>query len=193
MSLWNKKIDNSEITEEVEEVVQKSFKREILEWILCIVIAVGLALIIRQFVFNVVKVDGASMENTLKHNDRLIVWKLGYTPAKEDIIVLHQANHKPYIKRIIATEGQNVDIDFFTGTVYVDGKEIDEPYIKELTARRGDVKFPVTVPEDCVFVMGDNRNNSSDSRFSDVGMVHKSDILGKAIFRFWPLTSITTF
>lgn len=193
MSFWNKKIDNSEVTEEIEEVVQKSLKREILEWILCIVIAVGLALIIRHFIFNVVKVDGASMENTLKHNDRLIVWKLGYSPEKEDIIVLHQANHKPYIKRIIATEGQTVDIDFFTHEVYVDGKKLDEPYIKEPTALRGDVKYPVTVPEDCVFVMGDNRNNSSDSRFSDVGMVHKSDILGKAIFRFWPLSSITTF
>ncbi|MBO5454208.1 MAG: signal peptidase I [Clostridia bacterium] len=193
MSLWNKKTENTEAFEEVEEVVAKSMKREILEWVLCIVIAVGLALLIRQFIFNVVKVDGASMENTLHDKDQLIVWKLGYTPEKGDIIVLHQANHPPYIKRIIATEGQTVDIDFNTHKVYVDGVEIEEPYIKEPTAVRGDVKFPVTVEEDCVFVMGDNRNHSSDSRFSDVGFVHRSEILGKAVFRFWPFSSIKTF
>jgi len=189
MSLWDKKAAVNEAT----EVVKKSAKREALEWFLCIVIAIALALIIRQYVFNVVKVDGSSMLPTLENNDRLIVWKLGYTPDNGDIIVLQKDGLDPYIKRIIATEGQTVDIDFNAHKVFVDGVELDEPYINEPTAVRGDVQFPVTVNEDCVFVLGDNRNHSSDSRFSTVGLVHKSDILGKAVLRFWPFSSIRTF
>lgn len=177
----------------VEEVAKKSVGREILEWIFSIVIAVVIALIIRQFIFTVVKVDGASMQPTLQHNDRLIVWRLGYQPDNGDIIVLHQDGKLPYIKRIIAVEGQTVDINFFTHKVYVDGVELEEPYIKEPTMLAGDVKFPVTVDEDCVFVLGDNRNDSRDSRFSDVGMVKEEDIIGKTILRFFPFSNIKTY
>ena len=167
-------------------VKTKSIQREILEWVLAIVIAVILALIIRETLFTVVKVDGASMQNTLQHNDRLIVWRLGYEPKAGDIIVLQQEGKAPYIKRVIATEGQEVNIDFVTHEVSVDGVVLDEPYIKEPTSRRGDVKFPVVVPDDCVFVMGDNRNNSMDSRVSSVGMVENDDVMGKAVLRIFP-------
>jgi signal peptidase I len=160
-----------------------------MEWIVSILIACVLAFVIRQFLFTVVKVEGASMEPTLQNANRLIVWRLAYEPEKDDIIVLHQQNHLPYIKRIIATEGQTVDIDFSKHKVYVDGVEQDEPFISQPTVLQGDVEFPVTVPEDCVFVLGDNRNNSRDSRFSDVGMVAEDDILGKAILRFFPFSS----
>ena len=187
-------MDNKEIITEtekvVEEVVKKSIGREILEWIFSIVIAIVIALIIRQFIFTVVKVDGASMEPTLQHNDRLIVWRLGYQPDNGDIIVLHQEGKLPYIKRIIAVEGQNVDIDFVTHKVYVDGVELDEPYIKEPTMRSGDVQFPVTVDEGCVFVLGDNRPQSKDSRSSELGEVPMDAIFGKCAFRLWPLTSL---
>ena len=179
--------------EVVEEVVKKSTQREILEWVLSIAIAVVLALVIRNFVFTVVKVEGSSMVPTLQNNDRLIVWRLGYTPANGDIIVLHQKGEHPFIKRIIATEGQTIDIDFDTHQVYVDGVKLDEPYINQPTSETGDVIFPVTVPENAVFVMGDNRNNSRDSRFQNVGMVAHEDIIGKAIFRFFPFSSICTF
>ena len=167
-------------------VKTKSIQREILEWVLAIVIAVILALIIRETLFTVVKVDGASMQNTLQHNDRLIVWRLGYEPKAGDIIVLQQEGKDPYIKRVIATEGQEVNIDFVTHEVSVDGVVLDEPYIKEPTSRRGDVTFPVVVPDDCVFVMGDNRNNSMDSRVSSVGMVENDDVMGKAVLRIFP-------
>ena len=190
-------MDNKDIIPEtekiVEEVAKKSVGKEILEWVFSIVIAIVIALIIRQFIFTVVKVDGASMQPTLQHNDRLIVWRLGYKPDNGDIIVLHQEGKLPYIKRIIAVEGQTVDIDFVTHKVFVDGVELEENYIKEPTMRSGDVKFPVTVDEGCVFVLGDNRNDSRDSRFSDVGMVKREDILGKTILRFFPFSEIKTY
>lgn len=184
---------NEEVKEVAEEIVKKSWQKEALEWIFSILIAVVLALVIRQFVFTVVRVDGESMEPTLHHNDRLIVWRLGYTPESGDIIVLHQAGHSPYIKRVIATEGQTVDIDFIRHIVYVDGKAIEEDYIAEPTMLSGDVRFPVTVGEDQVFVLGDNRNNSRDSRFSDVACVDHKDILGKAIWRFFPFNTMKVF
>lgn len=169
---------------------EKSVKKEILEWILSILIAFVIAFVIRQFIFTVVKVEGASMEPTLHNADRLIVWRLAYTPDNEDIIVLHQEGNLPFIKRIIATEGQEINIDYRTHKVYVDGEELTETYIKEPTALMGDVTFPVVVPEGHVFVMGDNRNNSRDSRFSSVGMVAREDVLGKAVLRFFPFDKI---
>lgn len=184
---------NENEIEIVEEVVKKSPQREILEWVLSIVIAVVLALVIRNFIFTVVKVEGSSMVPTLQNNDRLIVWRLGYKPQNGDIIVLHQEGEHPFIKRIIATEGQTIDIDFDSHKVYVDGVELDEPYINQPTSETGDVEFPVTVPEDAVFVMGDNRNNSRDSRFQNVGMVAHEDIIGKAVLRFFPFNSMCIF
>lgn len=179
--------------EDVAQVAKKSFKRELLEWVVSILVAVVLAYIIRQFVFTIVKVDGESMLPTLNDNDRLVVWRLGYNPENEDIIVLNKPGKLPYIKRIIAVEGQTVDIDFIKHKVYVDGVELDEPYIYEPTSLRGDVQFPLVVEKDCVFVLGDNRNNSHDSRASDVGMVKRNEILGKAVIRFFPFSDVKTF
>lgn len=182
---------NNEVIE--EKPVKKSAKSEILEWVVSILVAVVLALVIRNFVFTVVRVDGESMLPTLNHNDRLVVWRLGYKPENGDIIVLHQAGHNPYIKRVIANEGQTVDIDFETSTVYVDGVALEEDYINEPTKLRGNVNFPVTVGEDEVFVLGDNRNNSRDSRFNDVACVDYDDILGKAVLRFLPFSDVKVF
>lgn len=188
------KVNAEGVTETVvETVAKKSMQREILEWILSILIAVVLAYVIRQFIFTVVKVEGASMQPTLMNEDRLIVWRLGYKPDNGDIIVLHQEGYPPYIKRIIATEGQTIDIDFDSHKVYVDGEELQEDYILEPTVLRGDVKFPATVPKDCVFVLGDNRNNSRDSRFEGVGMVTRDEVIGKAVLRFFPFNSISVF
>jgi signal peptidase I len=188
------------LNENMDEVQQpapenggKGLKKEIMEWVFSIAIAVIIALVIRQFIFTVVRVEGSSMLPTLTDNDRLIVWRLGYKPEANDIIVLHQEDHLPYIKRVIATEGQTVDINFNTHKVYVDGKLLDEPFIYQPTSQSGDVQFPVTVDEDCVFVLGDNRNNSRDSRFSDVGMVSRDDIIGKAVLRFFPFSEFGTF
>lgn len=175
---------------EPNEQPKKGVLREVLEWIVTILVAFVIAMIIRNFVFTVAMVDGESMMPTLTHGDRLIVWRLGYQPEKSDIIVLQQDGKPPYIKRIIATEGDVVDINYSTHTVSVNGEILNEDYILEPTVLRGDVVFPLTVDEDHVFVLGDNRNNSSDSRISSVGQVKEEDVMGKAIIRIFPFNKL---
>ncbi|MDO4562491.1 MAG: signal peptidase I [Clostridia bacterium] len=193
--------EDNNIAETVKTEVQTpsqpptgKFKKEAAEWIQAIVVAVVLALIIRTFIFTVVKVDGPSMEETLHHEERLIVWRLLYQPTQGDIIIFHPAKapEKCYVKRIIATEGQSVYVDYENNQVLVDGYPIDEPYIPE-AMRPIYTSKEMIVPEDSVFVMGDNRNHSSDSRDSTVGFVKKSSILGKAVIRFWPFNKLTVF
>lgn len=171
-----------------EKPEEKSMGREILEWIVTILAAFVIAMLIKSFIFTIALVDGESMMPTLNNGDRLVVWRLGYQPQRGDIIVLQQAGKKPYIKRIIAVEGDTVDIDFNLHTVKVNGEILDENYILEPIARSGDMIFPLTVDKDCVFVLGDNRNNSTDSRFSSVGQVMDEDIMGKATIRLFPFT-----
>lgn len=134
------------------------------------------------------------MEPTLLGGDRLIVSHLFRQPKRGDIVVIVQPESETpaIIKRVIAVEGQTVDIRFDTGDVWVDGQLLKEPYINEPTHMKRDVDFPVTVPDGCVFVMGDNRNHSLDSRDSGVGMVDKRYILGRAVFRLFPLKKIGT-
>lgn len=171
-------------------------RAEFLEWVEAIITSVVAVIILFTFVFRIVGVEGISMMPTLHGGgdgtmgDRIILTHLFYTPQQGDIVVVTKpdtnTDNVPIIKRVIATEGQTVDINYDEGKVYVDGQELDEPYINEPTYHQGDVDFPVTVPEGCVFVMGDNRNHSLDSRFSSVGMVDNRYILGKAIFRILP-------
>jgi len=169
----NFEIDSNEEITTVEEN-KKSVKREILEWVVAIVVAVVVAFVIRTFFFNLVTVSGGSMDNTLQDGQKLVVSRFNYTPEQGDIIVFTPDLHPdtPYIKRVIATEGQTVDIDS-RGVVYVDDKVLDEPYIKNTTVLNGDVQFPITVPEDCVFVMGDNRQGSHDGRSLDVSSINE--------------------
>lgn len=152
-----------------------------------IVTALLLIFIIFTFVCRPASVVGSSMEPTLKEGDWLLtVPKSEY--AYGDIVIITQPNkfNEPIVKRIIATEGQTVDINFVSGQVFVDGVELDEPYIAELTRRSGDVTFPLTVPDGKVFVMGDNRMHSSDSRTTDIGFIDTRYILGKATVRVLP-------
>lgn len=172
--------------------VYPSWLRELIEWVQAILFAVILGYFIKTFLFTLVLVDGASMNPTLSGGDRLFVYKLFYKPKAGDIIVFRPVNdpQRPYIKRVIATGGQEIDFNFEKNEVYVDGVLLDEPYILEPTRLRGDMSYPLVVDENCVFVMGDNRNDSHDSRRSDVGLVNKSQIMGCAVFRWWPLDRV---
>ena len=148
------------------------------------------------FFFRLVGVDGSSMYPTFVNHDYLILESnfLYHTVDRGDIVVLSVdafADQGPIVKRVIATGGQTVNIDFDTGTVYVDGKALSEDYTFEPTYESYEeyglsLDYPVTVPEGSVFVMGDNRNHSADSRYSPVGCVEESRILGKAIFILFP-------
>ena len=142
-------------------------------------------------IFRVVVVSGASMNQTLLHGDYvLLINNIFYLEPKQgDIVVASKDSFKagePIIKRLIATEGQWVDIDFETGIVYVDGDPLDEPYVNTPTNLDEGVLFPLMVEENCVFVLGDNRNASKDSRSMEIGQIDKRELLGKAIFLFLP-------
>lgn len=162
--------------------------RAIYEWLDSVVFALGAILLIFTFVFRIVGVSGDSMLPTLEDGNWLAVKAITRNVERGDIVVVTQPNklNEPLIKRVIAVAGDTVDINFADGTVSINGIKIDEPYIAESTHRSFDTAFPVEVPENCVFLMGDNRNESLDSRSTIVGFVDTRYILGKAEFRLYP-------
>ena len=170
-----------------------NLKKELWEWVKALLFAGIIVFIVFRFLIQVVSVDGSSMAPTLQDGDRLISSNLFYTPEYGDIVILSKNTglNEALVKRIIAVAGQTVDINE-NGEVVVDGKVLSEPYIAETISdnRRGDFDYPVTVPEGMVFVMGDNRNHSTDSRFSAVGFIDEDEILGRVIFRLLPLDKI---
>jgi signal peptidase I len=154
---------------------------EILDWIQCVVSTLVAVIIIFIFVGREIGVDGHSMNNTLHHMDKVLITDVFYKPKYGDIVIIHvdKYDEVPLVKRVIATAGQTVDIDFDAHTVTVDGTVLNEPYIREPTSRPIDFIGPVTVPEGCIFVMGDNRNASNDSRDAQVGFIDTRNVLGK--------------
>ncbi len=190
-------------TEEITKTKSNSAVKEIFEWFDAIIISIIAIILLFTFVFRVVGIKGASMENTLFNNDRVIISNLFYKPQAGDVVVISRNysnksgntndSESPIIKRVIATEGQEVSIDPKTGIVKVDGVTLQEDYIKpgqitkwdEMSSEEKSVK----VEEGHVFVMGDNRGNSLDSRDSSIGQVDIRYVLGKALFRVYPLSS----
>lgn len=135
------------------------------------------------------------MDNTLQHNQLLLVWSLGYTPQQGDIVVVNKTTVQhlggsAIVKRVIAVGGQTVDIDYATSSVYVDGELLDEPYIKEPMFDRlgAQGSTHIEVPEGSIFVMGDNRNDSDDSRDNLIGPIDEDYVLGKAFFSIFPFS-----
>lgn len=160
------------------------------EWVRALVSSVLAVVLIFTFAVRLIGVDGHSMVPTLQDGDRLAV-AVGVLVGEYragDIVVLRKQSFldEPIVKRVIAVEGQTVNIDFATGSVEVDGKVLNEPYINELTFRSDGTEFPLTVPEGSVFVMGDNRNHSNDSRDIRLGTVNTGYIIGKAVFLLYP-------
>lgn len=166
-------------------------KNSILPYLMDLSIVLCVILLLFLFCFRIAVVDGSSMYDTLVHNDYVLLLNhvIAGQPKQGDIIVASKesyANGAPIIKRVIATEGQKVDINFETGTVTVDGQVLDEPYIHTPTDDFEGVYFPITVEPGCVFVLGDNRGVSKDSRSPEIGQIDYRQIVGKAIFLFFP-------
>lgn len=177
-----------------EEAASKELaqRRDTYDWIQCLISALIVCVLVFVFIFRVIDVKGTSMVPTLNNQDKMLVSGLFYKPKAGDIVVFKKDEYDPekaLVKRIIATEGQKINIDFDKGIVYVDEVPIEEDYINDITTTKLDFIGPKTVPEGCVFVMGDNRNMSTDSRKAEIGMVDSRLIIGKVYCILFPLKS----
>ena len=166
-------------------------------WLQALVAALITLILLFTFVGRIIGVDGDSMYPTLHNGDLLLLQSVGYEPKQGDVVVLTKdfANYvgQPIVKRVIATGGQTVDIDYTTGTVYVDGTPLEEDYIKEAmkVPNYGEGVNHVTVPEGCIFVMGDNRNDSADSRYPSIGIIDTRSVIGRAVMVLFPFQDFT--
>lgn len=198
-------------TEEVAEKKKGAFWKDAADMLEAVLISVFFVIMLFAYVLRPVTVEGHSMESTLQDQDKLFMTDLLYTPERGDIVIVdNDVSHiydengnliegpglstatteKRLIKRVIAVGGETLDIDFTTGIVTIDGEVLEEPYINNLTVNdEGAFTFPLTIPEGYYFVMGDNRQHSSDSRHPMVGLVSEEQIMGKAVFRFAPISN----
>lgn len=176
-----------EVSEYSKNDKNKSW-RFVYDWLDSLIYAVLLILVIFTFFFRVVGVNGDSMNPTLQSGDWLTVSAITDEVETGDIVVITQPNslNEPLIKRVIAKGGDTINIDFIEGTVTVNGKILHEPYIAEKTEISGDYVYPLEIPEGYIFVMGDNRNNSLDSRFRTIGLIDERYVLGVAETRIYP-------
>ena len=170
---------------------QESWQKSVLLYLHDLTTLLAVIMIVFLLLFRIVVVSGSSMYNTLYHGDWLLLLSNVFyqEPEYGDIVVASKnafRDGEPIIKRVIATEGQTVDIDFENGIVYVDGVALEEDYTYTSTTNEEGMEFPLTVEENCLFVMGDNRMRSLDSRDPEIGMVDRREILGRAVFLLFP-------
>ncbi len=166
---------------------KSSFLETVYDYVATFLTAMVILVSVFTLCFRMASVSGGSMESTLLHNDRVLLFSYFYEPNYGDIVVISRCGEEPMIKRVIAKAGDTVLIDPGSGRVYRNGQLVEESYIKQITTP-GDLDGVVTVPEGKLFVLGDNRGISKDSRDSTVGMIREDDVVGKAVFRIWPLS-----
>lgn len=166
--------------------------RDVLDWVDSIVWAVVVLLLVFTFAVRVVRVDGDSMNYTLLDGEKLLISSLPYTPRHGDIVVTDAGTNygKVIIKRVIGCPGDTIAIDFTSGVVYRNGEPLEEPYAAAPTFLEEGTQFPVTVPDGKLFLMGDNRNVSLDSRSTELGLVDVRNIMGRVLLRLTPLNKL---
>ena len=170
-------------------------RREAYDWIQSLISALLICVLVFVFVVRIMDVNGSSMFPTLINGDKVLVSGLFYEPDRGDIVVFKKDSYndnKALVKRVIAIEGDVVNIDFDNGIVYVNGEAVEEDYLDVSTNTKLDFIGPQTVPENCLFVMGDNRNASTDSRDKRIGMVDKRLVVGKVLLVIYPFSNFGT-
>ena len=180
-----------DFSESERSVKARTANKDTLTFLHDAIIVITGVLLVFMLLFKVIVVQGPSMKRTFMNGDVVLLLNnvLFNDYDQGDVVVFSKSNFKngqPVIKRVIATEGQMVDIDFDAGVVYVDGIKLDEPYVNTPTTLREGLVFPIRVNKDCIFVMGDNRNESKDSRSPEIGQVDTREVMGKALFLAFP-------
>ena len=181
-----------------EEKAPRKPGEDLFYWLGALVGAIVVLTLVFSFLGRLTRVDGHSMDPTLAHNEMMLVWSLGYQPRRGDIVVLNKTStdflgKRAIVKRVIALGGDTVDIDYENSVVYLNGQPLDEPYLGEPMSWPGSPYMQRThfeIPEGSVFVMGDNRNNSTDSRDEQLGAVEEEFILGRVFAILWPLDQL---
>ncbi len=195
----NEELEKNEISQEniAPAKPKKTFDQMLFDVVSVVATSVLTIMLMFTFVFRVVGVSGPSMMETLQDGDWLLVSAFVSSPERGDIVIITQPNdlnNEPIVKRVIAVGGDTIDIDFTTATVTVNGQVLDEPYLGSATTNDEFAwEYPLTIPEGQIFVMGDNRQHSTDSRSTAIGLIDERYILGKVMFRFYPKSEACYF